>query len=146
VAGSKIPAALAVLVVSGVLGYLAFAPKPVPPPDPVLTAEAKGYLGNLHLSEVAMGAADSYLKTSLVEITGKLTNGGSRTISLVQVNCVFRDVTGNVVKRERVTIAGLKTGPLPQGGTRSFQLNFDNIPETWNQTLPDLVIAQIQFA
>jgi hypothetical protein len=82
---------------------------------------------------------------SLTEITGKIANHGPRPISLIEVNCVFYDPSGKVIKRERVAVVGRRTGPLPPGGVKPFHLNFDNIPDTWNQALPALVIAQIQF-
>ena len=143
--GSKIPLLAVLLIVAAVAGYFMYAPKPAPPAEPVLTADARQYLDQLALSDVEMQAADSYMKMSLTEITGKITNKGPRTINLVQVVCVFRDVNRQVIKRERVTIAGPKTGPLNSGATKSFHLNFDDIPQNWNQTVPDLVIAQIQF-
>jgi hypothetical protein len=34
---------------------------------------------------------------------------------------------------------------LMPGETKEFRLPFDTLPESWNQALPDLVIAQIVF-
>ena len=116
-----------------------------PPAPPVLTAEAKQYVRNLQLSDVEMKAAESYMKQQVVEILGKITNHGSRTLNLVEINCVFYDAYGQVVLRERVAVVGRRTGSLAPGGTKSFRLAFDNIPESWNQALPQLVIAQIVF-
>src|SRR5256886_1138130 len=112
---------------------------------PVLTAEARGYLKNLALSEVQMQANESYLKQAVVEIDGKIDNKGERLVKLVEINCVFKDAYGQVVLRERVAIAGRKTGDLRPGETKSFRLAFDSIPESWNKQMPDLVIAQILF-
>lgn len=112
---------------------------------PVLTSEAKAYLKNLQLSEVEMQAAESYLKQAVVEILGKITNNGDRELKLVEINCIFRDKYGQVVLRERVAIVRPKTGVLPPGEKTGFRLAFDNIPESWNHQMPDLVIAQIQF-
>ena len=112
---------------------------------PVLTAEARGYLKNLALSEVQMQANESYLKQAVVEIDGKIGNNGDRVVKLVEINCVFHDAYGLVVLRERVAIAGRKTGDLRPGETKSFRLAFDSIPESWNKQMPDLVIAQILF-
>jgi hypothetical protein len=112
---------------------------------PVLTAEARGYLKNLALSEVQMQANESYLKQAVIEIDGKIGNTGERVVKLVEINCVFRDAYGQVVLRERVAIAGRKTGDLRPGETKSFRLAFDSIPESWNKQMPDLVIAQILF-
>lgn len=112
---------------------------------PVLTQEATAYLQHLQLADVDMNAAENYLGHTVMNITGKLTNNGPRTLQLVEINCVFHDFSGQVVYRERVPVVGRKTGPVPTGQTRSFDLAFDNVPSTWNQVLPDLVIAQIHF-
>ncbi len=114
-------------------------------PRPVLTAEARGYLKNLALSEVQMQANESYMQQAVVEIVGKIGNNGDRVVKLVEINCVFHDVYGLVVLRERVAIAGRKAGELRPGATKNFRLAFDSIPESWNKQMPDLVIAQILF-
>ena len=142
---SRIPIAIAVLVVLGIGAYFVYGPKAKPPAEPVLTADAKRYLEHLALSDVGMQAADSAINISLTEISGKITNNGQRQVGRVLVNCVFRDVYGQPIKRERVTIAGPKTGPLAPGSTKTFHLNFDDIPQSWNQAMPDLVIAEILF-
>jgi hypothetical protein len=112
---------------------------------PVLTPEAKAYTRSLKLSEVEMKAADTFLKQTLVEIVGKITNAGDRRLRSVEINCVFYDPYGQVVLRERVAVIRSRAGGLSPGETKSFRLPFDNIPESWNQTLPQLVIAQIVF-
>jgi hypothetical protein len=63
----------------------------------------------------------------------------------VELNCVFYDPYGQVVLRERVPIVRSRQGGLNPGETREFRLAFDTIPESWNQMLPQLVIAQITF-
>ena len=114
-------------------------------PRPVLTSEARGYLKNLALSEVQMQANESYMQQAVVEIVGKIGNNGDRVVKLVEINCVFHDVYGLVVLRERVAIVGRKAGELRPGATKNFRLAFDSIPESWNKQMPDLVIAQILF-
>ena len=135
---------VAVLVVGGLLAYLTLAPKPGPPPAPVLTQEAKDYLPSLKLSDVGLQAAESYINSSLVEVLGKVTNNGNRAVKVVQVNCVFRNVYRQPLYRELATVVG-KFGPLKPGETKPFRLAFENPPQGWNQDMPDLVIAQIQF-
>lgn len=137
-------AMVAVVLVGGAVAYLTFGPKPAPPPPPVLTQEAKDYLPNLKLSDVGLQAAESYINSSLVEILGKVSNVGNRGVKLVQVNCVFRNVYGQPIRRELATVVG-RAGALKPGDTKPFRLAFDNPPPGWNQAMPDLVIAQIQF-
>jgi hypothetical protein len=116
-----------------------------PPAAAVLTAEAKQYVHNLQLSGVEIKATESYMKQRVVEITGDVTNNGPRAVKVVEINCVFYDPYGQLVLRERVAIVGRRTGLLAPGDKKSFRLAFDNIPESWNQQLPALVIAQIVF-
>ena len=136
---------LAMILILGAFSWLTFGPKPPPPPPPVLTAEAKQYLGNLELSNVHMQAAENMVNQRVVEILGDITNKGGRTIKLAEVTCIFRDYNGHELKRERVAIIGQTTGLLPPSASKPFRLPFDDIAETWNQVLPTLVIAQIQF-
>ena len=136
---------LAVILILGVFGWLTFGPKPEPPPPPVLTAEAKQYVPNLVLNNVHMQAAESIVNQRLVEILGDVTNKGDKIVRLAEVTCVFHDFNGAELQRERVAIIGQTTGPLAPGATKPFRLAFDDLPDNWNQAMPGLVIAQIQF-
>jgi hypothetical protein len=142
-----LPVAVGLVLLLGAAGfYFLQRQSNVPAPKPVLTGDARAYVRYLKLSEVDMKAHESYLKQSIVEITGKIGNQGNRVLKLVEINCVFSDAYGQVVLRERVPIVSPKIGGLAPGETKTFRLAFDNIPESWNQALPQLVIAQIVFA
>jgi hypothetical protein len=116
---------------------------PTAPPE--LTAEAKAYVKNLQLAEVEMKAHESFMGSQLVEITGKITNNGNRELKQVDLNCVFYDAYAQVVLRQRVSIVRPKTGSLKPGETKSFRLPFDTLPQSWNQAMPQMVIAGIVF-
>jgi hypothetical protein len=142
--GSK--TAIYVLVIAVVLaaGLLWFVnrPRPAAAIEP-LSADAKAYVRNLQLSQVTMQATESYVKQTVTEIEGKITNSGGRTVQQADVYCVFYNSYGEVILRERVPIvvSGLKPGE-----TRTFRLPFDDIPGGWNNQMPQLVIARIEFA
>jgi hypothetical protein len=136
---------LGMILIAGVFGWLTFGTKPPPPPPPVLTAEAKQYLNNLVLTNVHMQAAESLANQRVVEILGDIANKGDRTVKLAEVTCVFTDYYGKELTRERVSIVGQTTGTLAPGTSKPFRLAFDDLADTWNQALPALVIAQIQF-
>jgi hypothetical protein len=142
---ASIVIALGVILVLGAFSWLTFAPKPAPPPPPVLTPEAKAYIGMLNFSNVHIQAAENMVNQRLVEILGDITNTGNRDIKLAEVNCVFSDFSGKELQRERVAIIGQTTGPLKAGGTKPFRLAFDDLAESWDQSYPKFVIAQIQF-
>jgi hypothetical protein len=142
--GVFIVVGLILAVVAG-FWYLERQSRNVTPPKVVLTPEAKAYVKYLKLDEVQMKATEAFLKQTLVEITGKITNTGDRRLRQVDINCVFYDPYGQVVLRERVSIVRPRTGGLNPGETKDFRLPFDNIPESWNQAMPQMVIAQILF-
>ncbi len=137
--------ALVVILGGGFFLYLDRASRRPPPPAAPITTEAKAYVRNLQLLDVDMQKHESYLKQAVVEITGKIGNNGARELRAVEINCVFYDSYGQVVLRERVPIVSRKIGGLAPGEIKNFRLAFDSIPESWNQALPQLVIAQIVF-
>jgi hypothetical protein len=139
---------IALVLALGLAGflYLEHASKqPGGPPAP-LTGAAKAYVRSLQLLDTDMKAHESYLKQSVVEITGKIGNNGDRVLELVEINCVFYDAYGQVVLRERVPIVSRKMGKLAPGEVKPFRLAFDNVPESWNQAMPQMVIARIDFS
>jgi len=133
-----------VLAGAGVVAYLELAPRK-PAADAPLTPEARAYVGNLKLADVSMKAAKNYFDQMVVEIAGNITNAGDRNLDTVEINCVFQDYYGKVTLRQRVSIVSSQMGGLKPGETKSFRLPFDNLPDSWNQAMPQLVIASVKF-
>jgi hypothetical protein len=133
-----------ILAGGGVLAYLEYAPHK-PAAEAPLTPEARAYIGNLKLSDVGMKAAKNYFSQMVVEIAGNITNAGDRSLDTVEIYCVFNDYYGKPTLRQRVPIVSEKMGGLKPGETKSFRLPFDSLPESWNQNMPQLVIASVKF-
>ncbi len=114
------------------------------PAGPVLTDEARAYLPLLDLHDVDMTATESALGHTLVEITGTIENLGEKPIRSVMLNCVFYEINGIELDRAPAAIVRANAG-LPPGEKREFRLPFDAIPDGWNQTIPNLFIAEIVF-
>jgi hypothetical protein len=127
------------------LVYLSRPVAPKSPPGP--SREATAYLPSLALSDVEMKATENFMKQQVVEVVGKITNNGPRTIQRIEVYCIFKGIDGQEVYRERVPVVqATAQGRLHPKQTQSFRLPFDALPESWNQAMPNLVIAQIVFA
>jgi len=134
----------AIVVLGGAAAaYLHFAP----PRDnaAALTPEAKAYVHNLKLGPVEMKATDSYVNQTITEMDGTITNAGDRSIRSVEIYCFFYDAYGQLVLRERAAIVKPARVPFRPNDTRSYRLAFDDIPASWNNHLPQLVIAGIAF-
>jgi hypothetical protein len=154
----SIPPVAIVVGIVGIAGlagflYLNQAANRPPVPPPPLSGAAKEYVKYLKFVSAdgkspeapAMEAHESYLKQSVVEITGNIQNTGERVLNVVEINCVFYDPAGLVVLRQRVPIVSRKMGKLAPGETKPFRLAFDNVPDSWNQAMPQMVIAGIEF-
>jgi hypothetical protein len=136
-------AAVAVMLLGGITAWFVFRTSASENAPARLSPEAKAYVRNLKLGEVSMKATESYVGQTVTEIEGKITNAGDRNIKRADVFCIFYNSYGEVVIRERVPIV---TSPLKPGETRAFRLPFDDIPGGWNNQMPQLVIAHIDFA
>ena len=144
---------LAAIVTATVFALAAFAGfvylnRPIPKtPDGVASQEAKAYLANLALSDVTMQASENLMNQKVVEVLGNISNNGPRELKSIDVYCLFYSVDGHPLHRERLRIVGgVETrGSLKPGATKAFRMPFDSLPEGWNQALPKMVIAQIEF-
>ncbi len=136
--------AVCVAVVSALVLYLEFS-KPAAPREIPLTPEAKLYITNLGLEDVGIQAKLDYFGQKVVEISGTISNKGDRNLGVVEVSCVFRDYAGQILARQRSAIVSVKMGGLKPGDSKQFRLPFDNVPQGWNQQMPQLVIAGISF-
>jgi hypothetical protein len=101
-----------------------------------------------------MESHESYLKQSIVEITGNILNAGDRVLNSVEINWVFYEpgsvmpdgrLYQEVIWRERTFVVTRKTGGLEPGKARAFRVAFDAVPDSWNQAMPQPVIASIEF-
>jgi hypothetical protein len=119
--------------------------EPLAPPP--LTGVARAYIHNgfLRITDSDMQAHASLAGQQLVEITGRIGNTGDRVLRSVAIVCIFYDPYGQRILRERVAIVSRKMGKLGPGETKPFRLAFDNVPDDWNQTMPQMVIAAIDF-
>ncbi len=141
--GLLVGATAAVVLLAGILFYLSRPVQNGPPPP--VSGEAKTYVSKLELSDVSIQATENFMKQRVVEIEGKIANQGNRELYGIDVYCLFYDVSGHEIHRERVPVLKGKGAPLRPGESRSFRLPFDALPEGWNQAMPRLVIAGINF-
>lgn len=137
----------AAIALIGVAVFAYFALSPARPAQEIpLSAEGKAYIKNLQLSDVNMKANGNYASQMLVEIEGKIANTGDRPVDAVEIYCVFRDPAGQMIYKPRMAIVSPKMGGLKPGETKSFRLPFDEVPDEWNNAMPQLVVAGVKFS
>ena len=157
-----IVAGIVVLAGLGGFWYLDRASRQTPPGPAPPTAAARAYAKYLKFvaddgvtpKNPDMESHESYLKQTVVEISGNLLNAGDRAVNSVAVNWLFYEpgavmpdgkLYQEVIWHERTFLVTKKMGGLDPGKSRPFHVSFDNIPDSWNQAMPSLVIAAIEF-
>ena len=130
-----------------VIGVGLYVSRPAPKrSEGQASAEAKAYVPSLQLSDVTMKASENFMKQRVVEIEGKITNNGPRPLRSVDIYCIFYGVDGRELHRERVPIVRPTGALLGSHQSRPFRLPFDTLPDGWNQAVPRMYIAGIDFA
>ncbi len=142
-----IPIVVGIIVVIGLIaGVIYLRRTPQKPVESAVSREGTAYLSHLSLSDVSMQASENFMKQQVIEVKGKITDNGSRSLKTIEVYCLFYGPDGREIHRERLAILNSTAAPLRPGETRAFRLPFDAVPDGWNQALPKMVIAQITFA
>jgi hypothetical protein len=142
-----IPIVVGFIVLLGlIVGLIYLRRTPQQPPESPVSSEGTAYLTHLALSDVSMQASENFMKQQVIEVKGKITDNGPKSLKTVEVYCLFYGPDGREIHRERVPIVNSKSPPLRPGETRAFRLPFDAVPDGWNQALPKMVIAEITFA
>src|ERR1700758_1327490 len=92
-----------VIVAAGLIAGLVYLARPVSKSaaTPPASSAAKAYLPYLALSGVNMQATENFMKQQVVEVTGNISNNGSRELDSVEVYCIFYGVDGREIHRER---------------------------------------------
>ena len=144
-----IGAAVIVLVLASVLIF--GRPKEVAGP-----AAIAPYAEYLQTGDLKLSAAENFVGASVSYLDGKIANVGTKTVTGITVEAVFRNTLGEVVQREPVQlklnhtglagfpdVAPLSAVPLTPNTTRDFRLTFEHISADWNQGYPELRFTQV---
>jgi hypothetical protein len=114
------------------------------PPLPMGTAE-QAYAPQITFGSFDLSRTTNFLNQQVTNIAGAVTNGGQRTVLEMEVSMEFRDIGQNVILREKQRMFGSKEKPLQSLEKRAFQLNFENIPDGWNQVPPAFSITGLRL-
>ena len=113
------------------------------------------YAANLPISNLSMSEAANFLGGKLTYLDGHIVNKGTRTVTGVSVQVLFRDFSGEVAQNETQSLKLIRTrqpyvdvepvssDPLKPGEGHDFRLIFDTVASTWNGVMPEVRIVHV---
>ena len=141
-------AAAAIVVMERGSGHSTVAP---------VDAAADPYAANLPISRLQMSESSNLAGGKVTYLDGHIGNSGSRTVTGIAVQVLFRNPAHEVAQNEThslsvirtrdpyVDIEPLSAAPLRPGEDREFRLIFDRVVPDWDGAYPQLRILRVQF-
>jgi hypothetical protein len=120
-----------------------------------ISAPLDAYAANLPLTGLQMSESSSLSGGKVTYIDGHIQNTGSRTVTGVTVQVLFRDYAREVTQNETEALKLIRTrepyidvepvsaAPLDPGQTRDFRLIFDRVSPNWDGAYPELRIVGV---
>lgn len=131
--------------------YVVRRPPVAPGPEsagstrPVLNADQRAQLASVVFSDPQMSAAQNFLGNTVTYLDARVTNQGTKTIRLLDVELNFVDTLHQVVLRETAHALTPSTPPLAPGESRAFRVNFEHMPADWDQAPPTITPVYVEF-
>lgn len=143
--------ALVVVVVAALVFFSRPARNTGAPPNP--------YISKIAIGNVAMSKEASFLGSEVTYVDAAITNNGDRTVLGVTVQAVFRNSLSQVVGDEKTParvlapnplagypdLVSMAKAPIEPGKSRNVRITFEHISTDWNQSTPELIVADVQL-
>jgi hypothetical protein len=148
-------AASVVLMVTVVAVLVLGHGKPANRITPLSVAPAP-YAASLRITGLAMSEAGNLAGGKLTYLDGHIANAGSRTVTGVTVQVLFRTPFHEVAQNETqplklirirdpyVDVEPVSAAPLKPGDEQDFRLIFDGVSPDWDGAYPEIRIIRVQ--
>ena len=114
---------------------------------PALTevSDASTIQNAVQLTDTGILTSENYVGHRLRVIRGWLKNVSDKPIRMVEVKFTFTDYDGKPIQ-ESVNRAFEPTQkPIDPGSSYRFEINFENLPRTWNYRVPVTEVVKLGY-
>jgi hypothetical protein len=120
-----------------------------------VSAAPDPYAVSLPVSHVAMSESSNLAGGKVTYLDGHISNTGSKTITGITVQVLFRNPAHEVAQNETQPMMLIRTrepyvdtesmsrAPLKPGDERDFRLSFDQVTPDWDGVYPELRILHV---
>jgi hypothetical protein len=120
-------------------------------------ATPDSYSGSLPITALAMSQSANFIGGKVTYLDGHIANQGSRTVTGIAVQVLFRDPAHEVVQNETqplkfirirdpyVDLEPVSSAPLQPGQGEDFRLIFDTVANSWDGAYPEIRILHVEI-
>lgn len=121
-----------------------------------VSAAPDPYASSIPISGLAMSESTNLAGGKVTYVDGHIANKGSRTVTGITVQVLFRDMAQEVTQNETrplqivrvrqpyVDLEPVSAAPLKPGDERDFRLIFDAVSRDWDGAYPQIRIIQVE--
>lgn len=148
--------AAAVVVIVAAVAILALErAKPKATVTPI-SATADAYAASLPITGLAMSESSNLAGGKVTYLDGHIANSGSRTVTGITVQVLFRTFAHEVAQNETqplklirirqpyVDLEPVSSAPLAPGDGRDFRLIFDAVSPDWDGAYPEIRVLHVE--
>jgi len=147
-------AAAVVLVLGGGLIFILDRGKSAPSITPI-SAPLDPYAASLSITHLAMSESSNLAGGKVTYLDGQIVNQGSRTVTAVSAQVLFRNFAHEVAWNETqplqiirardpyIDTEPVSAAPLLPGDQRDFRLAFDTVPDSWDGAYPEIRVVRV---
>jgi hypothetical protein len=147
-------AAGVVLVIAAVLVFVFEHGKPATSVTPISAAQ-DAYASSLSVTGLAMSESGNLSGGKVTYLDGHIANKGSRTVTGVVVQVLFRNYAHEVAQNETqplkfirmrdpyIDVEPVSAAPLKPGAEQDFRLIFDAVSADWDGAYPEVRIIHV---
>ena len=147
-------AAVVVVVVAAAAVFLLEHGKPKTTVTPI-SATPDAYAASLPISGLVMSESSNLAGGKVTYLDGHITNSGTRTVTGITVQVLFRTFAREVAQNETqplklirirqpyIDLEPVSAAPLGPGNGRDFRLIFDAVSADWDGAMPEIRVLKV---
>lgn len=120
-----------------------------------ISATVDPYAASLTIGNLAMSESANLSGGKVTYLDGRVTNSGSRIVTGITVQVLFRDAAREVAQNETqalriirtrdpyVDVEPLSAAPLKPGDAADFRLVFDTVADQWDGAYPEIRVIHV---
>lgn len=148
-------AAAAVVVVAAIVVLLMQRGNSKATVTPISAAQDP-YAQNLPITNIVMSESSNLAGGKVTYIDAKISNNGSKTVTGVWVQVLFRNIAREVAQNETQPLKWIRTrepyvdlepasaAPMKPGESRDFRMIFDTVTPDWDGAYPEIRIVKVE--